>query len=163
MPLIIAVAIAITILLLVAGAFATKVDTWYRSLRKPGWTSPNWVFAPAWTVILALACASSVLAWSSTAPQTRWRVGLVFGFNAVFHLLWSPLFFRLRRPDLALIEVAALWASIVAMILVVQPASLLAAWLLAPYLIWVSYAAALNFAIVRLNGAPAIVSRRAAI
>ena len=151
MLLTIAVAVTITVLLLAAGALATKVDAWYRGLRKPGWTPPTWAFAPAWTVILGLACGSAILAWSASTPSEQWRVGVAFGTNAALHLVWSPLFFRLRRPDLALVEVAALWASIVVMIVVVQPASWLAAWLLAPYLVWVAYAAALNLAIVRLN------------
>jgi benzodiazapine receptor len=159
----IATAATITFLLLLTGALTTKVDGWYRHLRKPSWTPPNWVFAPAWTVILALACGSGVLAWSASASDRRWQVGLAFGCNAVLHLLWSPLFFRLRRPDLALIEVALLWASILAMILVARPASPLAALLLAPYLIWVSYAAVLNLAIVRLNSGVATVDRRAAV
>jgi translocator protein len=151
MSITIVVAVAITVLLLGAGAWATKIDNWYRELRKPSWTPPSWVFAPAWTAILGLACASGVMAWSSSAPELRWKVGVAFGANAVLHLLWSPIFFRLRRPDVAFVEVIGLWASIVAMILVVRPASPVSAWLLAPYLAWVSYAMAINLAIVRLN------------
>ena len=161
MSRVIAAAVALTLLLLLAGALTTRVDGWYRNLRKPAWTPPAWAFAPAWTVILAGACASGVLAWSRSAtPGLHGRILLAFGANAVLPLVWSPIFFRLRRPDWALAEVVALWASIVAMILVVAPISVLAAWLLTPYLAWTTYAAALNLAIVRLNLGEGVVSRR---
>lgn len=75
----------------------------------------------------------------------------LFLLNALFHLLWSPLFFKLRRPDWALAEVPLLWLSILALIIALSPISALAAWLLAPYLVWLAFAAWLNLTIVRLN------------
>ena len=78
-------------------------------------------------------------------------VGL-FLVNCLCHLLWSPLFFKLRRPDWALIEVGALWLSIAVLVVWLAPVSSLASWLLAPYLAWVTFAAWLNYTIVRLNG-----------
>ena len=160
MPWTITIAVALTVGLLAAGAVATRVDGWYHRLRKPSWTPPAWAFGPAWTLILALACASGVIAWTSASEDGRWRIGLSFGCNAIFHLIWSPVFFRLRRPDLALVDVACLWLSILAMIGVTGSTSLLAAGLLAPYLLWVTYAAAINMAVVRLNGTEAVVRRR---
>ena len=157
MTLIIIVAAAWTAILLLAGGVATKIDSWYRDLRKPGWTPPNWLFGPAWTLILALAAVAGVLSWTgATLPEERTWIAITFGANAVFHLIWSPVFFRLKRPDLALADVACLWATIVAMIWAVGAVSPIAGWLLVPYLFWVSYAAALNLEIVRLNraGAP---------
>lgn len=76
----------------------------------------------------------------------------LFGANALFHLLWSPLFFTLRRPDWALAEVVFLWLSLVALITWLWPYEPLAAWLLAPYILWVTFASWLNLEIVRLNG-----------
>ena len=73
-------------------------------------------------------------------------------FNALFHLLWSPLFFKLKRPDWALIEVPLLWLSILVPMVVVAPFDSFASWLLLPYLLWVTFAAYLNLTIVRLNG-----------
>ena len=139
MTLTIVVACAITVLVLGLGATITKVDAWYRNLHKPSWNPPEWVFGPAWTVILGLAAWSGVLAWTD-APDAdaRLLVAILFGVNIVFHLLWSPLFFNLRRPD---------WALIV----VVAPISSLAGWLLLPYLLWVAFAAFLNLTIVRMN------------
>jgi tryptophan-rich sensory protein len=74
-----------------------------------------------------------------------------FAANAFFNVLWSVLFFRLHRPDLALLEVSLLWLSIVLLMFLLRRASKAAAWLLLPYLAWVTYAAALNLAVVRMN------------
>ena len=148
----IAVAVALTFALLVVGGLMTHVGAWYAALRKPSWNPPNWLFGPAWTVILALAAWAGVLAWSH-APDAaaRWRIGVLFGFNMVFHALWSPLFFTLRRPDWALVEAPLLWLSVLALVIGLAPYSALAPWLLAPYLLWVAFAVVLNAKIVQLN------------
>jgi tryptophan-rich sensory protein len=149
---IIFVAGAITLAVLGIGGASTSVGSWYGMLRKPPWNPPNWAFGPAWTLILGLAGWAGVLAWIH-APDSagRLRVAVLFGINIVFHMLWSPLFFTLKRPDLALIEVPFLWLSILALIVGLAPFSAAAAWLLAPYLAWVAFAAYLNLVIVRLN------------
>jgi tryptophan-rich sensory protein len=146
------VAAVITILVLGVGGAMTTVGPWYRNLPKPSWTPPDWLFGPAWTLILALAAWAGVLAWTS-APDSaaQLRVAVLFGINIIFHLLWSPLFFNLRRPDWALIEVPFLWLSIAVLMAGVAPISTLAMWLLLPYLLWVAFAAYLNFTIVRMN------------
>jgi tryptophan-rich sensory protein len=113
---------------------------------------PNWLFGPAWTIILSLAAWSAVTAWNAAPdPATRIKVIILFATNAVFHALWSPLFFRARRPDWALVEVVFLWASLVALVGGLWPISHHASMLVWPYLLWVSFAAWLNWAIVRLN------------
>jgi translocator protein len=134
------------------GSLATDTGPWYGALDKPPWQPPDWVFGPVWTVIYLLIALSAAMAWTLAADRAR-RVRIVslFALNAVLNLMWTVLFFALRRPDWALIEIGLLWLSIVALIVVVAPASRTAAWLLAPYLAWVSFAAALNLAIVRLN------------
>ena len=148
----IVVAAVITLLVLGVGGAVTTVGPWYSNLRKPTWNPPNWVFGPAWTLILGLAAWSGVLAWTA-APDagTHLRIAALFATNIVFHMLWSPLFFNLRRPDWALIEVPFLWLSIAALIAGLAPLSSLAAWLLLPYLAWVTFAALLNATIVRMN------------
>src|SRR6185437_9383329 len=140
---------ALTVLLMlgVGGSTAT-VGPWYRDLRKPSWNPPNRVFAPVWTLILGLA------AWSGAVSSNEHvRILVLFGINIVLYLLWTPLFFNLRRPDWALIEIPFLWLSIVSLILGLAPLSPTSSWLLAPYLLWVTFAAFLNLTIVRLNGA----------
>ena len=152
MTLPIVVAVIITILVLGIGAAITKVGPWYRNLRKPAWNPPEWIFGPAWTVILGLAAWSGVLAWIH-APDAgaQLRIAGLFGMNIALHLLWTPLFFNLRRPDWALIEVPFLWLSVVVLMVVLAPPAPLASWLLVPYLLWVAFAAVLNLAIVRMN------------
>jgi len=154
MTLPIAIAALTVLLMLGVGSAMTTIGPWYRDLRKPGWNPPNWIFGPAWTVILGLAAWSGVLAWANAPSSTeRVRILVLFGINIVLYMLWTPLFFNLRRPDWALIEVPFLWLSIVSLILGLAPLSPTSSWLLAPYLLWVTFAAFLNLTIVRLNGA----------
>lgn len=137
--------------LAVGGGLLTTIGPWYRELRKPSWQPPDWLFGPAWTLILGLAAWSASLAWDAAPPGQRPVVIGLFAFNAICHFCWSPLFFRWRRPDLALIEAVVLWLSLVALVAWLPLVSVLAAWLIAPYLAWVSFAICLNTAIVRLN------------
>ena len=136
----------------IGGGLLTEVGAWYHGLRKPRLNPPDWLFGPAWTIILALAAWSAATAWTA-APDAaaRMRVLWLYGLNALFHFLWSPLFFKVKRPDWALGEVVFLWASLVAILVGVAPISPFAATLIVPYLLWVSFAAWLNREIVRLN------------
>lgn len=134
------------------GGLLTEIGPWYRNLRKPPWQPPDWLFGPAWTIILILAAWAGVLAWQG-APDAAGRltVLILYAINFVLHFAWSPLFFKLRRPDWALAEVVLLWASVLALFLALRPLSEAAGWMILPYLLWVSFAAFLNLAIVRLN------------
>ncbi len=146
-------AIAWALVVAIAGGKLTRLDDWYRRLKRPRLQPPDWAFGPAWTVIFALCVAAAVLAWRD-APDERARfvvVGLYL-LNGALNVLWNVLFFWRRRPDHALVEVVALWLSILAPIVLFWPFSPTASLLLAPYLIWVSFASYLNWQIVRLNG-----------
>ena len=135
-----------------AGGILTEIGPWYRNLKKPAWQPPDWLFGPAWTVILGLAAWAAVLSWNGAADEAgRMTVIALFAANFVFHFLWSPLFFARRRPDWALAEVPFLWVSVLALAVGLREYSVLASWLVVPYLAWVSFAACLNLAIVRLN------------
>lgn len=135
-----------------AGGALTTIGPWYRNLKKPKWQPPDWLFGPAWTVILGLAAWAAVLAWEgASAPHEHgWVIGL-YGANFILHFLWSPLFFMFKRPDWALIESGFLWISVLALCVGVLPLSPLASVLLVPYLLWVSFATFLNLAILKLN------------
>ena len=146
------VAVVVALVLTAGGGLLTEVGPWYRELQKPRLQPPDWLFGPVWTVVLGLAAASFVLSWDQAGSAGRWLLGGLFAANAVLHFLWSPLFFKWKRPDLALIEVPLLWLSILALMIVTAPYSATASWLLLPYLLWVAFAVYLNFAIVRLNG-----------
>jgi translocator protein len=134
------------------GAWLTKLGPWYAGLNKPSWQPPDWLFGPAWSLILALASWSLYLALRDAPDRnTRLMVIGLFVVNGLANLVWSPLFFRLQRPDWALYEVPILWLSILAPMLLLRPIAGTAALLLLPYLSWVSFAAYLNLTIVRLN------------
>jgi tryptophan-rich sensory protein len=148
----ITVSAVIAVALAVLGAWFTKLDSWYRNLRKPTWQPPDWLFGPAWTVIYALTATSGTLAWDAADTGGERRLVLIlFGINIVLNAGWSWFFFARKRPDWALVEVACLWLSIVAMVVGIWPLSQTAALLLLPYLAWVSFASFLNATIVRLN------------
>ncbi len=151
MTITIIVAAIITLAVLFSGATLTKVGSWYRGLRKPWWNPPEWLFGPAWTVILALTAWGGVLAWTSSPPEAHATIALLFAVNIFFYVLWTPLFFNFRRPDWALIEVVPFWLSIAALMIGVAPYSTQAVWFLLPYLLWVAFAAYLNLKIVQLN------------
>lgn len=137
----------------VIGGLVTELGPWYDGLRQPAWKPPDWLFGPAWTFIFACAALAGILAWERAPDRTaRRRVIWLFALNAALNVLWSVLFFRLQRPDWALVEVGLLWLSIVVLIWVPAAYSRAASWLLVPYLAWVTFAALLNFAVVRLNG-----------
>ncbi len=144
------VAAACAVLVAVAGGVATRTDAWYKRLRVPAWKPPDWAFGPIWATIFAMTGASGVLAWNADSAA-RPALAAVFAVNGVLNIAWSVLFFRFRRPDWALIEVAMLWLSILAVILAVGRISSPAALLNLPYLAWVSVAACLNLRIVQLN------------
>lgn len=136
----------------VLGGTITDLGPWYQGLQKPDWQPPDLVFPIAWTTIYALSAAAGVIAWrrSPKGPEREWLIGL-FALNGFLNLLWSLLFFRMQRPDWALVEVAFLWLSVVSLIIFTARRSRVSAGLLAPYLIWVSIAAVLNLDVVRLN------------
>jgi tryptophan-rich sensory protein len=127
---------------------------WYEHLARPWWRPPNWVFAPAWSILYLTIAVSGWLVWrkagaAAAAPLTVYFISLIC--NAA----WSAIFFGLRRPDWAFFEAVLLWLSIAATISVFHPVDKGAAWLLGPYLCWVTFATALNFAIWRMNTATA--------
>ena len=150
-PVVVAVLAALTVA--VIGGAMTNIGPWYENLEKPAFNPPNWVFAPAWTIIYALAVIAAVAGWRATRnnAERAWLISLFF-VNAVLNILWSALFFTFQRPDWALAEVATLWLSVLALIVFFLRFSKLAALVLIPYLAWVAFAAYLNLAVVRLNG-----------
>ncbi len=134
------------------GAFLTELSPWYYALRRPSWQPPDWLFGPAWTLILGLASLSFFLGLRHAQDRDgRLIIAGIFILNGILNLVWSPLFFRLRRPDWALAEVPLLWLSILLPIVFLSSVSWMASLLLVPYLAWVSFATILNLTIVRLN------------
>lgn len=148
------IAAAWAIILGGAGGALTDVGEWYRDLKKPRWQPPDWLFGPAWTTILGLAGWSFYVALTAApTPQARIAAYALFGVSFVLHFMWSPLFFKLRRPDWALAENFLLLCSVAALLMVLPRVSgdSIAGWLNMPYFAWVSFAFLLNWTIVKLN------------
>ena len=127
---------------------APAVIEWYPTLAKPSWTPPSWLFAPAWTVLYILMAVAAWLVWK--AGNAKAALILFFG-QLLLNLAWSVLFFGARSPGFGLIDVTAMWLAIAATIFAFAFRSRLAAFLMVPYLCWVSFAAALNASIFMLN------------
>ena len=149
-PILVAAIVAVSVAAI--GMTITDLGPWYQSLRKPPWQPPDWLFGPAWTLIFGLAALSAATAWrDATNNFLRDGILILFPLNGFFNILWSLLFFRAERPDWAFLEVILLWVSVVMLILYLARFSRVAAWLLAPYLAWVTFAGVLNWKVVVLN------------
>lgn len=124
---------------------------WFERLNHPSWRPPNWLFPLVWTPLYIMIAAAGFLVWR----QEGWSGGAlalaVYFIHLGFNFAWSAVFFGMKRMDLALLEVGALWLSIAATMALFFPISATAGWLLAPYLAWVSFAAFLNWTMIRLN------------
>jgi benzodiazapine receptor len=137
----------------VGSLFTTpSIPTWYASLAKPSFTPPNWVFSPVWISLFVLMGISLFLLWEKTLHYPGVRTAMLwFAVQLGLNMLWSILFFGLKSPFLALIGIIVLWIAIFLTILKSFRVSKLAGMLLIPYLIWVSFAAGLNYSIWTLN------------
>ncbi|MBS0252201.1 MAG: tryptophan-rich sensory protein [Proteobacteria bacterium] len=126
--------------------------SWYASLRKPSWTPPDWLFGPAWTVLYIMIAVAGWLVWRADG----FGIALaVWGANVIFNAGWSWLMFGRHRIGLAFLDAIAMLITIVVFVAVAKESSPGAALLFIPYLGWVVFAAALNFAILQLNGSDA--------
>lgn len=133
----------------VSGIFTARaIPDWYRSLRKPSFNPPNWVFGPVWT---ALYLMMAIAAWIVSAGSNPTFALVLFIVQLGLNFLWSMLFFGAKRPGLAFTEVVLLWAMIVATTVAFFSVDVRAGWLMVPYVLWCTFAAVLNGAIVRLN------------
>lgn len=124
---------------------------WYLSLSKPSWTPPGWIFGPVWTILYAMMGVAAWLVWRKAGISgARFALG-IFIVQLVFNGLWSWLFFGLKMPGLAAMDILLLWASIFITMIVFWKHAQSAGLLFVPYLAWVSFATALNIAIWWMN------------
>lgn len=153
------IAIGISELAGIIGSVFTisAISNWYSALQKPALTPPSWVFGPVWISLYALMGVAAFLIWFSyvSVPEDKKKavkVALIlFGSQLALNMFWSIVFFGLKNPFWALINIAALWFAIIWTIIVFYKISKPAAYLLLPYLLWVSFAVYLNYAILTLN------------
>jgi len=128
-----------------------QMDTWYSTLNRPPLTPPSWIFSPVWTVLYITIAISILLYYrSSSKPHVGWTSAVLTG-HLVTNLVWTYLFFGLRSPAVALIDILLLDASLVVLIRWFWKARMLAGALLVPYLVWVLFATYLNYGFFRLN------------
>lgn len=154
-PVKILLSAATTVILGYASGLVTKtsVKTWYPTLKKPWFTPPNWLFPVAWGTLYLLMGVSAGIVWShindggSLAKTGLKYFTVQFGLN----MLWSYLFFGLKSPNIALVEVVSLWSLIYKTWEIFAKVDTTAGWLMVPYLAWVSYATVLNASICWLN------------
>jgi tryptophan-rich sensory protein len=149
--------IAAVVLCLILGSAgslvtATGSGSWYESLEKPAFTPPDWVFAPVWTTLFILMGIALYLVWESGTERREVQVALViFGVQLALNVLWSFLFFGLESPLLGLADIVLLWIMIIVTIVLFYRIRKSAAYLLIPYIVWVSIATALNYSVYILN------------
>ena len=130
----------------------SAIPTWYANLQKPFFAPPNWLFGPVWTLLYLLMGVAFYLIWKlGWHKQKVSQAGKYFLLQLALNFFWSPIFFGLKNPLLGLVVIVAMWLAIVVTIKKFYPLSQLAAYLLIPYLLWVSFATLLNAAIVLLN------------
>ena len=127
-----------------------SLGSWYAGLAKPSWNPPSWLFGPVWTALYAMMAVAGWLVWRRGGSQSRIALRW-FAIQLALNVGWSAVFFGLQLPGLAFIEILALWVAIAATLVTSWKVSRAAGILLAPYLLWVSFASILNFAIWRLN------------
>lgn len=137
----------------IAGLFtSTGVDGWFQTIEKPSWQPPEWVFGPVWTVLYVLMGIAFFLVWKSDAPKKQKRMAITLWIiQLVFNFFWSFIFFHQHQIDWALAEILVLWFFILLTILYFGRVNKVAAWLMVPYISWVSFASLLTFAIYELN------------
>ena len=126
---------------------------WYAGLRKPWFNPPSWVFGPAWTVLYIMIAVATWLLWRAPASTQRTRALQLNGVQLLLNAAWTPLFFALKLPGVAFVEIVMMRCFILATIVAAWSDRRVAAWLLVPYLAWVTFAATLNGCIWWLNRA----------
>ncbi len=138
----------------ILGSFftASAIPTWYAALEKPFFSPPNWIFAPAWITLYALMGISAYLIWQKVGENKAAKSALwLFWLHLFFNAIWSIIFFGLRNPGLAFVDIVIIWLLIIVLIVKFWRINRWAAYLLIPYLLWVGFASALNYFIWYLN------------
>ncbi len=130
----------------------SSIPTWYATLARPELSPPNWIFGPVWTTLFALMGIAAFLVWQKGLNRRDIQVALsIFIIQLVLNTLWSIIFFGMQNPGAAFVEIIILWLAILATIIRFSKISRVAAWLLVPYILWVTFAGYLNYFIWILN------------
>ena len=138
---------------IVGSVFTTSsIPTWYANLARPELSPPNWIFGPVWTMLFALMGIAAFLVWQKGQNRRDIKIALgVFIVQLILNTLWSIIFFGMQNPGAAFIEIIILWLAILVAVVAFAKVSKVAAWLLVPYVLWVTFAGYLNYFIWILN------------
>lgn len=130
----------------------TDVGSWYQTIQKPAWNPPNWIFGPVWTTLYILMGIALFLIWKKEGNNKLKKAAIIlFAIQLVLNFFWSIIFFNQHQIGWALVEIVILWLSILLTIFVFAKIDKIAAWLMVPYIAWVTFATILNFTIWQLN------------
>lgn len=148
--------IAIVIPLMVgatSGFFTISgVESWYQTIQKPSWNPPNWIFGPVWTTLYVMMGIALFLVWKEDTSEELKKIAIaLFAVQLTLNFFWSFIFFNQQQPGWALVEIIAMWFFILLTIFAFAQVNKTAAWLLVPYISWVSFASILNYTIWQLN------------
>jgi benzodiazapine receptor len=136
----------------IGSLFTDSVSVWYQNLNKPVFNPPGWIFAPVWTVLYIMMGISAYLIWQKGVPKRKVKIALIFfTVQLLLNAIWTPLFFGLNSPFAAFVDIIFLWLAILTTIVLFYKLSRAAAFLLIPYILWVTFAAVLNFSIMVMN------------
>ena len=130
---------------------APAVKGWYTTINKSPLNPPSWVFAPVWTALFIMMGIAAGIIWLSEKNEARKKALTVFGVQLVLNTLWSIIFFGMKNPPLAFIEIIVLWFAILYTIILFRKINRKAAYLLIPYILWVSFASILTLSVAILN------------
>ncbi len=148
------VCLALTFSAALLGSLFTRnaISDWYATLNKPFFTPPDWLFGPVWTILYLLISLSAFLVWQKGLDNPAVKTALaLYLLQLILNALWTPLFFGLKMPLVAFIEILLLWTAIILTIIASARVSILAGLLLLPYIVWTSFAAVLNCSLWLLN------------
>jgi translocator protein len=152
MKLIISILIPVLVGAISGYSTTSGVNGWYALANKPWFNPPNWIFAPVWTTLYVLMGIALFLVWRADADKTIKQTAIIlFAVQLTLNFFWSMIFFKLQQPGWAFAEIILMWVMILLTILWFGKISSAAAWLLVPYICWVSFASVLNYSIWRLN------------
>ena len=152
MKIVISIIICLTIGFLSGFATSNSIADWYVDLNKPFFNPPNWIFGPVWTLLYVMMGAAVGLVWKEGWDKPEVQTALkIFGVQLLLNAAWSLLFFGLKNPAIAFIDILFLWIAIIICIKKFFPIKKLSAYLLVPYFLWVTFAAILNLSIWILN------------
>ena len=137
----------------ISGSFTSaSINTWYVTLNKPWFNPPNWIFGPVWTLLYLMMGIAFYMIWKSEAVNAVKQTAVIlFAAQLLINFLWSLIFFYLKQPGWAMLDIILMWILIVATIFSFGKISSTAAWLMLPYICWVSFAMILNFYLWKLN------------